>query len=321
MDGKMWFGTDKRSIWLPGPQSGASVSPEGAFNSGVLSDGGGFVNTRFGNHKMYQFTWHGATDLPIAQYLRAYSSGLYGRGLLYPIDPLTYHTNILPIQWSAPGLTARGGGDYPPLLRGYGVSSTAFQEPSGVNFHGLPDVSADIKVKKIATAPAAFPNDSLFINVPEGMRLRIAAWYYNEPNLGVYWGYDNGAGGVTEANKITASASGSPVINWAIPSTAGKPVRIWIGSPTGPFYPNGLPDGSPEDGALRVRAMMARLEPADGQAWRVPQPPSASGPWVPGEGNSGCRLDVAPTITYTSAVGVGQAGVSITLRETGSWEL
>lgn len=307
MNGKMWFGTAERSEWIPAPLSGADVSPQGMTNSGTLLDGGGFVNPRFGNHKMYQFSWSDANALSVAQLMRAYASGLYGRGLLYPVDPMTYHTNVLPLQWSAPFLTIPGYGDFPPLYRTRRVATVARPESTANN---LPAYSAEYQIT--STHPVGYPGDSnsLYINVPQGMRLRLGAIYTAEqPNLGVWWAYGAGTGAAYKATPLVGDEA-NIVPHTTVP---GAPVRIWIGTAPGAM-------DSTRQGWLRVQAIIARLEAVD-SPWQAPIPFTAAGPWVPGEGNSGCRPDGFPTITYTSAVGDGQAGLAMTLRETGSWEL
>lgn len=326
MDNKMWFGTEFHSEWIDAPSSGADVSPQGASSSGTLLDGGGFVNQKFGNHKMYQFSWGEASAVSAAQKMRAYASGVYGKGLLHPVDPMTYHTNVLPLQWSAPFLS--GAGDYPPLrkinpLPRHPLGAVVNHTSSGR--HNLPLQSANYTVDETVTRGFPGIKDSLYLPIPPGMYMRIGAFFATfGTGVGVYYGPATPTG-VSEVYRLTPlTQQDTEAIAEIMPdvidthNNGGEPgIRIWIGrAPVSAQYPAG---DAQTTGTFVFRAMMARLFPAD--EWATIAPVDHEGPWVPGEGNSGCRPDGMPTITYTSGVNGGQAGYALTLRETGSWEL
>ncbi len=314
MDGKMWFGVPGHSEWIPAPSSGADVSPQGRGESGSLVGGGGFVNQSYANHKMYQFTWNDGSALQMAQKMRSYATGVWGRDRLLFVDPMTYHTNILPLQWSIPAMTVKGWGEYPSLMRSRPKYTEFLQTKSDLGIDA-PIRSVDYEITTDHGAGAPAYRDRLWISVPAGMRLRMGAAYTaSEPDLGVYWGVYDGQFTQGE-NRLTPLTGNETNL---LPNSVNGPATIlmWVGNRSGS-------DMNTRSGSLDLHFIQARLEtisPAD--RWKMPFPwTNDDRTFYPGQGHSGCRPDGLPTMTYTSAVGEGQAGFSITLREVGSWEV
>lgn len=313
MDGKMWFGTTERAEWIPAPLSGADVSPQTRGESGSLVGGGGYVNQSAANHKMYQFSWNDASALQMAHKIRSYASGYYGRSRYLFVDPMTYHTNILPIQWSAPFLTVRGKGEYPSLVRSRPQWEPIWQPGDELGI-GAPLYRAEYQITSDYEPGPPPYRDRLIVAIPAGMKLRLGAAYTAEQaNIGVYWGPYNGEV-TTASNRLTPLAGTETNL---LPTTVNGPgmIAMWIGNPAG--------DLTTRIGTLSVHFIQARLEPINAaDSWKMPFPVVGNDrTFYPGQGHSGCRLDGMPTMTYTSAVGDGQAGFSMTMRETGSWEV
>ncbi len=313
MDGKVWFGTEGYSQWIDAPLSGASVGRENGSESGVLLGGGGYVNQQLGGHKVYQFTWSGASALEAANLMEAYSSGIYGSGLLYFTDPMAYHTNVLPLHWSAPFLAANG--EAPPHRR-YERLDPILTGSSSIGRNLLPTRSVRYEID--GNIVSGFPGvrDSLYVPIPPGMTLRLGAFYSvagGATNVGIYWGVAN-ATGVDDMNRLTPVDSYEPDVTLPnrIPyGTEG--IRIWVGRSSG-------------SGTLTWRGTHARLHPSNSSGtpitpWKTVGDYVPNGPWNLGQGTTGLRPVGLPTKTYNSGVNGGQNGYSITLRETGAWEL
>lgn len=313
MDGKMWFGTEQYSQWIDAPLSGANVGRENGSDSGLLLGGGGYVNQQLGGHKLYQFSWSGASALEAANLMEAYASGIYGNGLLYATDPMAYHTNVLPLHWSAPFLAANG--EAPPHRR-YDRMDPILGGATTVGRNRLPVRSVHYNIDE--SVAAGFPGirDSLYVPIPPGMGMRIGAFYStldDVTNVGVYWGVATPTG-VENIARLTPVDIGEPDITLPNRATAGASgVRIWVGRTSG-------------SGTIYWRGTHARLYPANASndpttPWRTVGEYVPNGPWQLGQGTTGLRPVGLPTKTYNSGVNGGQNGYSITLREVGAWEL
>ncbi len=109
----MYFGTRELMSWVPCPAIEADISRNGWSTEGVFLNGGAYTRRSVAAHKRYQFTWNLASQEDVYSVLD-YSSGLYGSGLIYFLDPFAQATNVLPSWWAAPRLQAE---DAPPLSR------------------------------------------------------------------------------------------------------------------------------------------------------------------------------------------------------------
>lgn len=295
MGRKMWFGTEEWMQWIDVPYSGADVSPQGSGASGVLIGGGGYALPARGSHKVYNFSWGNAAAIEAAELLQAYASGAYGNGLLYFHDPLTYRTNILPAQWAQPSLALEY--DAPWLVPG--VEPLAAPTPSW-QAKRLPVRSAKYDI----TAEPGDLRESLFIPVPPGFTLRLGAFYSYTGSGGVYVAPVNSAGATGSPTRVTPTSPTGEDTTPAtiIPGAIG--VRLWVGRT------------SVDTSSVTLSALIARLIPGG-----VPLLGNEiTGPWVAGQGHSGCRIDGRPTRVEISGVNGGQVGYAATLREVGSWE-
>src|SRR5690606_3795009 len=79
----LWFGTEQHAGWFPTPLSGADSSPVGWGADGTHLNGGGWAMGSWNSHKRYTYEWGQSSSREVAQLLKSYRDGTYGRGLLY----------------------------------------------------------------------------------------------------------------------------------------------------------------------------------------------------------------------------------------------
>lgn len=294
-----WFGTENRMGWIPAPMAGAGSTPSGWGTTGSLLTGGGFAAHSWDTHKEYSFEWNAASSPRVAQLMKSYRDGTYGRGLLYFLDPSTYETNILPARWADPSMAL--GSESPSLL--YGVTATS-QITSGGDANMLPVNSARYNVTTAAaTTPAA--DDSLFVPIPEGYTLYLGAFYTFTGTAGIWATPVNANGTNGTAVKLNALGNGSTVMYGNTFGGTIKGVRLWLGR------------SSTAASTLVIAAMSARLVKTSATAPVVEA--ATRGPWLGGQGHSGCRFMQPPTYITNSAVSGGRIGFAATFIEVGSW--
>lgn len=283
---QMWFGTEQKMGWIETPMTGADVSPEGFSASATGLNGLGYVRNSWDSHKNYQFSWGDSADRALASKIHAYRNGTYGRGLIYFHDPMYYDMNILPRRVADPSMALNNEAE--PLIRGMWPRST----PTPGNTNDLPAETA------IYDVPAGFDaevsGDEVFVPIPPGFTLVIGAVYASSGSSSLY--------ARTQSGRTVIAQSGMNATNLHPQVISGTEwVRIGIQNPGG------------AQSALSISAISARLTPPGEQ-------PSLAGPWLSGEGNSGCRFVGSPTLVNYNGVNGGQVGVACTLMETGAWE-
>lgn len=287
----MWFGTLERMQWIPAPMAGAEMGSEGWGASGTYLNGLAWVNGSVGSHKRYVFEWPASTSRAVAALLQGYASGLFGRGLLYFVDPLIYDMNILPARWASPAMAV--GEEGPSLVyQNYPTGSSV----SGGEALGLPVTAAYFD---LATTDEGYRGDesALFIPIPEGYTLYLGAIYTS-----------TGSGGVFASPVTTATGTAERLTEVAVtdadivPDTFSgvKGVRLWVGK------------SSAGAGTVTIAAMTARLFPTG-------DTPNTAGPWSPGLGHSGARFDpnVRPTWAANGGINGGIISTAVTLIEVG----
>jgi hypothetical protein len=312
----LWFGTLEYSQWLPTPLTGAEMSPEAWGSGGTLLNGGGWELSSWGSHKVYTFEWPESMGKEIAQVIKSYSDGTWGRGLIYFQDPLTYTTNVLPARVADPSMALDDEGA--SLVHGVEPTVTA---TSGWQNFGLPIQGA---YYDLADTDEGFRGveDAVYVTIPEGYTLFLGAFYDATGSGGIFASPQNANGTIGTAVPLTAKTTAdAELLNDAFDGYPG--IWIWLGK------------SAAGAGTVSARGLIARLMRTDlafasgygvGGYGKVPYggvTPQflqyAYGNWIGGMGNSGCRFSGKPTYVANNGVGGGQVSVAATLREVGSW--
>lgn len=290
-----WFGTEDRMEWFSTPLRGADSSPEGWGSTGTLLNGGGYGIHSWGTHKTYTYEWPQSSSPETAQKMKSYRDGTYGRGLLYFIEPTIFRTNVLPAAWAAPSLAVDN--EAPTLV--YGVTPTAVAT-SGFATNDLPVQSAFYNVTTAAQTNAD-TDTSLFIPIPTGMTLHVGAFYSRTGTAGVYATPINTNGTMGTRVQITAQTNSATTM--VTNSFTGiKGIRLWVGRT------------SSVASTITIAAMIARLVENG-------KPAPAQGPWIGGQGHSGCRFNPssAPSYVTNGPIDGGRIGFAASFIEVGSW--
>lgn len=290
---KLWFGTIERMRWVETPLSGADSTPQGWNASGSLLNGGGWVKHSWGSHKLYEYSWRDSSARQAAQLMKSYRDGVFGRGLIYFIDPLIYDTNILPAQWAAPGINIGNES----AIKVPGVTPTLTSTPWGEAL----DLPATAAQWSFPTG-AIIKSNEVFIPIPAGYQLHLGGMYEGLNAAPVFRRVMMNGVALDDYEMVPQlNPEGNEVVS-SHPIT-GRGIYLSIQRT------------SREAGILQVQALCARLIPIDKSAIGI-----QSGPWVGGQGHSGCRFDGEPTYIEYNGVGGGQVGYAATFREVGSWE-
>lgn len=300
---KLWFGTLDRMEWLPTPNRGADVSPEGWNAGGGLLSGGAYQLGSFNSAKNYSFEWPSSSSRQAAQLMKSYADGSYGRGLIYFIDPLTYNTNVLPALWADPSMAVASESN--TLVPGVTPTSTPTSASASLR---LPVQSAfyNLNLTGVTGPETLDDSNSVFIPIPEGYSMLLGAFYSATGSAGVYYSpvFSGGAAsGATRLSEIPLNAAG--VVNTLVISSPGQVgVRVWVGkTSSGPA-------------TITLSAMTARIFDIE----RASTPGHTGGDfWSGGQGHSGCRFTGYPTYINQTGVDGGQVSYAASFREVGSW--
>lgn len=289
-----WFGTEDRADWFPTPLQGADSSPTGWSTDATLLNGGGTADHSWGSHKRYSYEWPQSSSPEVAQKMKSYRDGSYGRGLIYFIDPLTFKGNILPASLAAPGMAV--GSEAPTLV--YDLEPQAVVVSGGENLD-LPVNAAYYNLSSTPVQAQATLDSSTFIPIPTGMTLHLGAFYSFTGTGGIFATPVNLNGTLGTPVKLTAIANSSATVV-ADTFTGIKGVRIWMGRTTA------------VTSSVTATALIGRLVET-GQA------APSQGPWIGGQGHSGCRFSGTPTYVSNSPIEGGRIGFAASFIEVGSW--
>lgn len=317
----LWIGTEERSGWFRSPLRNADSSPQAWNEGGVLLNGGGYQFNSWGSHKVYQYEWGSATPMLMAQKLKSYYDGSYGRGLIYFYDPNIYNKNVLPARWADPSiaLDSEGSGlvyGVEPTLAGL-TTESANEYPLRTVTYNLASIGAGWRGRE----------DALYLPIPDGYTL----------TFGVA-GTASGSGAVMykTSNRGVLSASNyavdllpvtGPVTNTYVEGT--DTVRgVWL-------FVGKTATGA---GSVSLSGMTARLVKTtlvEGEfslgygldaygewpygAYSPYSEIISAGPWSGGMGHSGTRFMSPPTFSTTGPLNDGQAGFAASFREVGSF--
>ena len=111
---QFWFGTEQHSEWIEVPQTGADKSAQDWNAEADFLSGRGMVRSSWMSARGFEFTWGDGNDINLADKIMSYANGLYGRGLIYFVDPCLYDSNTLPPHWADPSMAVDRGAS--PLI-------------------------------------------------------------------------------------------------------------------------------------------------------------------------------------------------------------
>lgn len=297
-----WFGTEERAGWFATPLRGADSSPSSWGADGTLLNGGGYGFNAFGSHKRYTYEWPQSSSPQVAQMMKSYRDGTYGRGLLYFLEPGIYKTNVLPAPWADPSMAINN--ESPGLV--YGVDPLGIPT-SAANANDLPVTSVQYDLSGVTPQAAPTPDSSVFIPIPTSHTLLLGAFYSATGTAGVFATPINDNGTLGDAVRLTEKDNSESTVVTDEFSGNLRGVRIWIGR-----------EDSTES-TITLTAMIGRLiETSD-----MDNPAKVSlisvGPWIGGQGHSGCRFLGAPSYVNNGPVEGGRVGFAASFVEVGSW--
>lgn len=293
----LFFGTLDKMDWFPTPLSGAEVSPSGWGADGTLLNGGGFALNSFGSHKRYIFEWPQSSSREVSQLMKSYADGTYGRGLIYFVDPLIYDTNTLPAMWADPSM----GIGYEGSSLVYGLEASAIPT-NGWAQNNLPVQSAYYDLQSVATGWRGTEH-AVFLPIPEGYNLALGS-FHSQSGAGEVFYREQATNGALGAISVLSgmSNSSSVVVDTVVPGSGIRGVWLYVGK------------SAPGAGSVTMTAMTARLFRSNRSISEV-----EAGPWIGGQGHSGCRFVGKPTYINNTGVDGGQVSFAASFVEVGSW--
>lgn len=297
-----WFGTEERAGFFATPLKGADSSPSAWGVDGTLLNGGGYAFNSFDSHKRYTYEWPQSSSPETAQMMKSYRDGTYGRGLLYFLEPGIYRTNVLPAHWADPSMSLDN--EAPSLV--YGVDPVAIATSGGDNL-GLPVNSAQYDLSSVPEQTVPTPDSSVFIPIPTGHTLFLGAFYSSTGTGGIFATPVNSNGTLGTTVRLTEKDNSETDVVTDQISGEIRGIRLWVGR------------SSSVESSVTLAAMCARLiETVDidnpGKLNKI-----VSGPWIGGQGHSGCRFTGTPSYVNNGPVEGGRVGFSASFVEVGSW--
>lgn len=291
-----WFGTEQLMEFFPTPNRGADVSGTGWESGGTLLNGGGFQLNSFGSHRNYIFDWPQSSSRQVAQRMKSYADGTYGRGLIYFVDPLIHDTNTFPAMWADPSM----GLGYEGASLVYGIDPIAMPTSGGAT-NMLPVQSAYYDLTGVDDGWRG-KEDAVFLPIPDGYTIHLGAVYSQSGEGAVLYRTQASNGGLGAVQVLpTINPGASSLVSDSVTSSSAG-VWVWVGNENA---------GA---GAVTLTAMTARLD-----LTARPRADIGNGPWIGGQGHSGCRFVGKPTYIENTGVSGGQVSFAASFREVGSW--
>lgn len=314
-----WFGTEERAQFIATPLRGADSTPSGWGVDGSYISGGGYAEHSWGSHKRYTYEWPSSSSVEMAQLMKSYRDGTYGRGLIYFLDPSTYRTNVLPAMWADPSIvTPNSSRTREPIERSVIPGATIIDR---VRYRTNPALNLPLYSVELSAPNAIkvggwnFPGkrNSVFIPIPTGHTLLLGAFYEDidggTETTRLFASEATDAGDVGEAIEVPPlDYNGNAQVNTEISSRPGLTgVWLWWGSPESTLLP-----------AVRITAATARLV----ETRKLPLSPTNAliqDPWIGGQGHSGCRFSGEPSYVNNGPFEGGRIGFAASFIEVGWW--
>ena len=93
----MYLGTKERTVWIKDPNTNSDYDVIGYLDTINYLNGGVGVRDSKNSHREYSYTWNVMSREMIGD-LEGFSSGLYGDGLIYFLDPVAMDKNLFSAQ-------------------------------------------------------------------------------------------------------------------------------------------------------------------------------------------------------------------------------
>lgn len=297
-----YFGTEDRMQMFATPLQGADSSPSAWGVDGTLLNGGGYGFHSFGSHKRYTYEWPQSSSPETAQMMKSYRDGTYGRGLIYFLEPGIYRTNILPASWADPSMAI--GDEAASLV--YGVTPTAVVTSGGENL-GLPVNSALYDLTNVNPQLLPSLESSVFLPVPPGHTLILGAFYSATGAGGIFATPVNSNGTLGANVRLTEKPNSDSEVVTDQFSGDIRGVRLWVGRT------------AETNSTVTIAAMCGRLIETSDLSIPAKEAKIVAGPWIGGQGHSGCRFSGTPSYVTNSPVEGGRVGFAASFVEVGSW--
>ena len=279
----MYLGTKERTVWIKDPNTNSDYDVIGYLDTINYLNGGVGVRDSKNSHREYSYTWNVMSREMIGN-LEGFSSGLYGDGLIYFLDPVAMDKNLFSAQWAAPKITAEDGiplagtvrpakvlvGDtslaYPLYGAQYSVTTSTpkreFYSPLPTGFTAWVGAHGTVAAKGLIVQPT-------FRGAPSGAAITVPVTAVNNPSP--FSVSLNGATGSVDG--FTVSLDTSATLTHTL---SGLMLQV-------------LPTGTSPTGTN----------------------------FIPGRGNSGCEMSRVKTTPYYLPNEV--LGASLKLIEVGDW--
>ncbi len=284
MASQVYFGNATKQTWIKAPSTGFTSNSEGWSSQTTLLNGTNFIKRSRASHRKFGASWLGpmnGSSLSESLYtIKEFCDGVYGDGPFYWLDPYAVNTNVLPMHWSVPAITAN---DWPNLASDIVPGFT--DATVNNNFPGT-YVTYD-------TTDAYESTNKLTVIIPTGYKLHFG---WHGPATGSTTGvrivpYLRSTGlADTALNPTKITAGGTIRTNTQVSGTTYSRVEIFIATTLA--------------SEVNITGMIAQVLPTADSV--------ASGGFLTGRGSTGLEFATSPQIEYYSAnINSGQIGMSV----------
>lgn len=292
MTRKLWFGIPGTHMeLLPAPSIESSSSNASYAETIEFENGGGDVRRSSQFRKIFSFAILGTVEETegINGYSR-FSSGFYGDGPFFFVDPYTYGTNVLPPAWASPGLIEIGWqkiSDFEPTF----VDTVA-------NVYGQPARTAIFDVESADAVVAS--GSYCTIVIPPGKFLHLGAS-----------GSAAGGARVSVLPILSDNSSGSVVDLVLLDPAGATRMNTVFSGDTYQAVTIYLPSSTIAGSVIQITSMMAQITDTDAT-------PSVSN-HIHGEGHTGVEFISPAVIESYVYIDPPRKGTAFDIMEVEAW--
>jgi len=279
----MWFGTRTFMQEIRDPDIDPDYEVVGWGESTQFISGGLGVSASDVGHREVFLTWSNVSRAE-ARKITDYADRVYGRGLIYWVDPVAADVNVLPQSWAVPALA---GSDAVPLAGDARPTISANTDQS----QGYPSEKATYEIAEDTTLR------SIFVPIPSG----FVAW------VGIHG--DVSAQDFVKVTPYTGAFTGTEVFPTilSVSTTTRVNTEISDGATGLELSLDNTSAGSPALVGMIVQILPDGVTPA-------------TGGFLSGQGHSGMAFLGRPVVVpNTVADGLELVTVSAKLGEVGEW--